>query len=63
MASTMKDLSRETGLGLATISKYFNGGTVREKNRVLKNIFLYRYLSYKNIWIIILKLSMLTIKI
>ena len=31
----MKDLSRETGLGLATISKYFNGGTVREKNRVL----------------------------
>ena len=35
MASTMKDLSRETGLGLATISKYFNGGTVREKNRLL----------------------------
>ena len=35
MASTMKDLSRETGLGLATISKYFNGGTVRDKNRVL----------------------------
>ena len=35
MASTMKDLSRETGLGLATISKYFNGGTVRDKNRLL----------------------------
>jgi len=35
VAATMKDLSRETGLGLATISKYFNGGTVREKNRVL----------------------------
>ena len=35
MAATMKDLSRETGLGLATLSKYFNGGTVREKNRVL----------------------------
>ena len=35
MAATMKDLSRETGLGLATISKYFNGGTLREKNRVL----------------------------
>ena len=35
MAATMKDLSRETGLGLATISKYFNGGSVREKNRVL----------------------------
>lgn len=35
MAATMKDLSRETGLGLATLSKYFNGGTVREKNRLL----------------------------
>ena len=35
MASTMKDLARETGLGLATLSKYFNGGAVREKNRVL----------------------------
>lgn len=35
MPSTMKDLARETGLGLATISKYFNGGTVREKNRIL----------------------------
>ncbi len=35
MAATMKDLSRETGLGLATISKYFNGGTVRKKNQAL----------------------------
>ena len=35
MAATMKDLARETGLGLATISKYFNGGTVRENNRIL----------------------------
>ena len=35
MAATMKDLARETGLGLATISKYFNGGAVREKNRLL----------------------------
>ena len=35
MAATMKDLSRETGLGLATLSKYFNGGNVREKNRLL----------------------------
>ena len=34
MAATLKDLSRETGLGLATLSKYFNGGTVREKNRI-----------------------------
>ncbi len=35
MAATMKDLARETGLGLATLSKYFNGGKVRDKNRVL----------------------------
>ena len=35
MAATMKDLARETGLGLATISKYFNGGTVKEQNRLL----------------------------
>lgn len=35
MAATLKDLSRETGLGLATLSKYFNGGNVRDKNRVL----------------------------
>ena len=35
MAATLKDLSQETGLGLATLSKYFNGGTVHEKNRLL----------------------------
>ena len=29
----MKDIARRTGLGLATISSYFNGGNVREKNR------------------------------
>ena len=34
MAATMKDLARYTGLGLATISSYFNGGNVREKNRI-----------------------------
>lgn len=34
MAATMKDLAKATGLGLATISSYFNGGNVREKNRV-----------------------------
>ena len=34
MASTMKDIARETGLSLATISKYLNGGNVREKNRL-----------------------------
>lgn len=33
MAATMKDLAKETGLGLATISSYFNGGNVRPKNR------------------------------
>lgn len=33
MAATMKDIARKTGLGLATISSYFNGGNVREKNR------------------------------
>ena len=34
MAATMKDIAKETGLGLATISSYLNGGNVREKNRV-----------------------------
>ena len=34
MPATVKDLSHKTGLGLATISKYLNGGMVREKNRV-----------------------------
>lgn len=35
MASTIKDIAKKTGLGLATISSYLNGGNVREKNRVL----------------------------
>ena len=34
MAATIKDIARETGLGLATISSYLNGGNVREKNRI-----------------------------
>lgn len=34
MGTTMKDIARETGLGLATISSYLNGGNVREKNRI-----------------------------
>lgn len=34
MPTTIKDIARRTGLGLATISKYLNGGNVREKNRV-----------------------------
>ncbi len=33
MPSTMKDLARETGLSLATISKYINGGNVLERNK------------------------------
>lgn len=33
MAATIKDIARMTGLGLATISSYLNGGNVREKNR------------------------------
>lgn len=32
--ATIKDIAKETGLGLATISSYLNGGNVREKNRV-----------------------------
>jgi LacI family transcriptional regulator len=32
--ATIKDIARETGLGLATISKYINGGRVKEKNRI-----------------------------
>ncbi len=34
MAATIKDIAARTGLGLATISSYLNGGNVREKNRV-----------------------------
>lgn len=32
---TIKDVARYTGLSIATISKYINGGNVLEKNRVL----------------------------
>ena len=31
--STIKDIARETGLSLATISKYMNGGHVLDQNR------------------------------
>lgn len=34
MAETIKDIARETGLSIATISKYVNGGTLKEKNRI-----------------------------
>ena len=33
MAATMKDIAKRTGLGLATISSYFNGGNVREQSK------------------------------
>ena len=33
MAATIKDIRRETGLALATISKYLNGGNVKKENR------------------------------
>jgi DNA-binding LacI/PurR family transcriptional regulator len=33
MAATIKDVARHTGLSIATISKYLNGGNVRDENR------------------------------
>lgn len=33
MAATYKDIQKATGLSLSTISKYFNGGVIREENR------------------------------
>jgi len=33
MAATIKDIARRTGLSLATISKYLNGGNVRAENK------------------------------
>jgi len=35
MASTIKDVAKYTGLSIATISKYINGGNVLEKNKAL----------------------------
>lgn len=35
MATTVKDIARETGISLTTISKFMNGGNVLEENRVL----------------------------
>lgn len=34
MAVTIRDIAEKTGLGVATISSYLNGGNVREKNRI-----------------------------
>lgn len=33
MAGTIRDIARRTGLGIATVSKYLNGGHVRDGNR------------------------------
>lgn len=35
MGSTIKDVARQSGLSIATISKYINGGPVRKHNKVL----------------------------
>ena len=34
MPGTYKDIQNITGLSLSTISKYFNGGNLREENRL-----------------------------
>ena len=33
MAATIKDIAGRTGLGVATVSSYLNGGHVRPQNR------------------------------
>lgn len=35
LAATIKDVAKHTGLSIATISKYINGGNVLEHNRIL----------------------------
>lgn len=35
IAATIKDVAKHTGLSIATVSKYINGGNVLESNRVL----------------------------
>jgi len=35
MAATIKDVAKSANVGIATVSKYLNGGNVLEKNRVL----------------------------
>lgn len=35
MAATIKDIARETGLSLSTISKYLNHKSIQEKNKIL----------------------------
>jgi len=35
MGATIKDIAKSTGLSLGTISKFINGGTVLEKNKII----------------------------
>ena len=34
LLTTIKDVAKDTGLSVATISKYINGGNVLEENRI-----------------------------
>ena len=38
MSATIKDIARETGLALATISKYINGGTFNQGSNGAGNV-------------------------
>lgn len=42
----IKDIAKETGLGIATVSKYINGGNVRPENKILLEQAVKR-LNYK----------------
>ena len=52
MSATIKDIREKTGLSLATISKYLNGGNVLPENRdkieaaQMKDILEYRTVEY-----------------
>ena len=35
MSATIKDIARETGLSLSTISKYLNNKSIQEQNKLL----------------------------
>ena len=47
MPATIKDIKEETGLSLATISKYLNGGNVLPKNREKLDVAVSK-LHYQN---------------
>lgn len=48
MVVTIKDVARETGLSIATISKYMNGGNVRTQNKQLIDEAIRRMGYYPN---------------